>query len=125
MKFVEKYPPRTFEVGYDKKSIISDCGSVYLNPNEQITLLTDDGAEYDIARKNWGFYATPSLNVRLLSFKLRTVLTKNRYDRYFIMLVEEGKEKEFQEYIDGESLIIVAWLDTQENLRRLDEKINV
>jgi hypothetical protein len=125
MKFIEKHPPRTFDVGYDKKGIISDCGSMYLQPDEQITLFTELGGEYDVTRKDWGFYATPSLNGRLASFKLKTVLTKNRYDRYFIMLVEEGQEDSFQKYVDQEPLHIVAWLDSNENLQSLDKKLNL
>ena len=124
MKFIEKAPPRTFEVGYDKKGIISDCGSLYLKADEQVTLFTEEGGEYDVTRKEWGFYATPSLNGRLSSFKLKAVLTKNRYDRYFIMLVEEGKEAAFQKYVDEEPLVIVSWLDNLEHLQELDKKIN-
>ena len=124
MKFIEKTPPRTFEVGYDKKGIISDCGSLYLKADEQVTLFTEEGGEYDVTRKEWGFYATPSLNGRLSSFKLKAVLTKNRYDRYFIMLLEEGKEAAFQKYVDEEPLVIVAWLDNLEHLQELDKKLN-
>jgi hypothetical protein len=89
-----------------------------------VTLFTEKGGEYDVTRKEWGFYATPSLNGRLSSFMLKTVLTKNRYDRYFIMLVEEGKEDIFQKYVDEEPLVIVAWLDNLEHLQNLDKKIN-
>lgn len=124
MKFIPKDPPRTFEVGYDKKGYISDCGTMQLTPDEQITFTTESGTEYDVTRKNWGFYATPSLNGRLSGFNLRAVLTKNRYNRYFIMLVERGKETEFMQYVDGEPLIIVAWMDNEENLLSIDEKLN-
>lgn len=124
MKFIEKNPPRTFEVGYDKKGIISDCGSMYLEADEQITLFTEAGGEYDVTKKDWGFYATPSLNGRLAGFKLKAVLTKNRYDRYFIMILEEGKEEAFHKYVDEEPLQIVAWLDSAENLNELDIKLN-
>jgi len=124
MKFTEKNPPRKYEVGYDKKGIISDFGTMSLASDEQITFLTESGAEYDVTRKEWGFYATPSLNGRLESFNLRAVLTKNRYDRFFIMLVERGKEDSFMDYVNQEPLQIVAWLDSNENLKKLDEKLN-
>jgi hypothetical protein len=124
MQFIEKNPPREFEVGYDKKGIIKDCGMMMLTPNEQVTFTTESGAEYDVTRKDWGFYATPSLNGRLAGFNLRGVLTKNRYNRYFVMLVERGKEDAFMEYVEGEPLSIVAWLDSQEALSALDAKVN-
>lgn len=120
MKFTPKDPPRTFEVGYDVKGYISDCGAMALEPDEQITFTTPEGGEYDVTRKSWGFYATPSLNHRLASFRLRGVLVKNRYDRYFVMLVEAGKEDLFFEYVRKEPLVIVTWMDTQQALAKLD-----
>ena len=77
MKFVEKSPPRRFTVGSAVKFEMRDCGTLALAPDEQVTLLTESGAEYDVARKDWGFYATPSLNGRLESFGLRGVLIRN------------------------------------------------
>jgi len=121
MKIIRNDPPREFEVGFDKKGVIKDCGSVLLSPDEQVTLKTDAGAEYDVTRKSWGFYATPSTNGRLSSFGLRTVLVKNRIKRYFVLLVEKGHEKEFQEYIDQEPLDIVAWLDDPDHLEKLSK----
>ena len=120
MKFEPKYPPREFEVGYDVKGIIRDCGSVRLSPDEQVTFLTEDGGEYDLTRKEWGFYATPSLNGRLAGFNLRAVLVKNRVDRFFVLLVERGKEEAFDRYVRQEPLKIVAWLDSLEMLQALE-----
>ena len=120
MKFEPKYPPREFEVGYDVKGIIRDCGSVRLSPDEQVTFLTEDGGEYDLTRKEWGFYATPSLNGRLAGFNLRAVLVKNRVERYFVLLVERGKEEAFDRYVRQEPLKIVTWLDSLEVLQALE-----
>jgi hypothetical protein len=120
MKFEPKNPPREFEVGYDVKGIIRDCGSMRLLPDEQVTLLTEDGGEYDVTRKDWGFYATPSLNGRLAGFNLRAVLVKNRVERYFVLLVERGKEAAFDRYVRQEPLKIVAWLDSLEALQALE-----
>ena len=92
MKFKPKQPPREYEVGFDKKGTIRDCGTMHLAPDEQITFVTEDGNEYDVTRKDWGFYAGPSLNGRLAGFNLRAVLLKNRIGRYFVLLVEKGKE---------------------------------
>ena len=65
MKFEPIEPPRRFVVGAHEDVELSDCGRVALDPDEQISLTTDAGAEYDVTRKDWGFYATPSLNERL------------------------------------------------------------
>lgn len=123
MKFEPKNPPREFEVGYDVKGIIRDCGSMTLAADEQITFLTDAGSEYDLTRKDWGFYATPSLNGRLATFNLRAVLVKNRVDRYFVMLVERGKEDAFTRYVQQEPLKIITWLDTLDALQALERAL--
>jgi hypothetical protein len=123
MKFDPKNPPRDFEVGFDKKGIIRDCGTMHLDADEQITFVTESGNEYDVTRKDWGFYAGPSLNGRLLQFNLRAVLVKNRIDRYFIMLVERGKEDRFERYVREEPLTIVAWLDSTAALRTLEPRL--
>jgi hypothetical protein len=123
VKFEPKVPPREFEVGYDVKGIIRDCGSVRLAPDEQVTFLTEDGGEYDLTRKEWGFYATPSLNGRLSGFNLRAVLVKNRVDRFFVLLVERGKEEAFDRYVGQEPLKIVTWLDSLEVLQALETAV--
>ena len=120
MKFDPKDPPRRFTVGNAVKFEMADCGTVELAPDEQVTFATGSGAEYDVARKDWGFYATPSLNGRLAGFGLRTVLIRNRLtDSYFVLLVERGHEPAFEAYLEQESCDVVAWLDTTEALSRL------
>ena len=125
MRFVKNDPPRKYEAGFDAKVVISDCGKIELEPDEQVTFVTPTGGEYDVARKSWGFYATPSLNGRLQSFGLRAVLVKNRLNRFFIFLVEEGKEDLFQGYVKKEPLEIVCWLDCQERLDELERKVKM
>ncbi len=124
MKFHEKKPPRSFSVGNTVKFDMLDCGTVYLEDNEQITFKTQSECEYDVARKEWGFYATPSLNGRLQQFNLRGVLIQNTLTtRYFIMLVEQGKEQEFELYMNQECLEVITWLDTTEALDLLKESV--
>lgn len=120
MQLTVNDPPRTFEVGLGERLEMRDCAHIVLDANEQITLTTDSGAEYDVARKSWGFYATPSLNSRLLRFQLRGVLVKNRLDHFFVMLVEQGHEPEFDHYLAVEGLKVVCWLDSTEALQRLE-----
>jgi hypothetical protein len=113
-------PPRVFMVGNAEKFPMRDCARVQLDPDEQVTFVTEAGAEYDLARKDWGFYATPSLNGRLASFGLHPVLVKNPSGRFFLLLVERGKEVLFDAYIASEGLDLVAWLDTSERLTELE-----
>lgn len=119
MKFIPQSPPRVYEAGRDVRVRISDCGRLHLSPDEQVTLTTPAGGQYDVTRKDWGFYATPSLNGRLASFGLRGSLVRNRDDRVFVLLVETGHEAAFERYCAEEKLDVVAWLDTDEALARL------
>ncbi|MDH3974313.1 MAG: class I SAM-dependent methyltransferase [Deltaproteobacteria bacterium] len=123
MKFKEISPPREFEAGFDIKRTIKDCGRIELSPNEQVTFITDSGKEYDLTRKNFGFYATPSLNRRLKQFDLRAVLVKNRLDQFFILLVEKEKENLFDKYMEEEKMELVTWMDTTEALSNLDNAL--
>ena len=124
VKFLQKDPPRRFPVGNSLKFDMKDCGTLALTPDEQITLVTEKGAEYDVARKDWGFYATPSLNGRLEQFGLRAVLIKNRgTGRYFMLLVERGHEPAFDAYCRLENLMVITWLDNTRVLDQLAEKV--
>lgn len=124
MKFSPKNPPRRFTVGNAVKFDMKDCGTLALEPDEQVTFTTEGGAEYDVARKDWGFYATPSLNGRLEQFGLRGVLIKNRGTaRYFVLLVERGREKAFDAYCEQENLAVIAWLDSAAALDALARRL--
>ena len=54
-----------------------------------ISFCTDDGSEYDVVAKEWGFYATPSINARLIDQGFKTALVKNTKNRFYIMLVKK------------------------------------
>jgi len=124
VKFEPKDPPRAFPVGNAVKFEMKDCGTLRLAADEQVTFATEDGAEYDVARKEWGFYATPSLNGRLEQFGLRGVLIKNRgTGRFFLLLVEKGKEAAFDAYCSQENLAVIAWLDSTAALAALEQKL--
>ncbi len=114
MKFTKIDPPREYQCGSDIKRTIRDCARVELEADEQITLLTGSGAEYDVTRKDFGFYATPSTNGRLARFGLRTAIARNRLGQVFILLVERGKEPLFDRYLSEEKMQLVTWLDTDD-----------
>ena len=86
MKFTPKIPPRSFKVGKEGKIRLNDCGRVELSPDEQVTFTTPSGTEYDVVRKEWGYYATPSLNQRLVHFHLHAALIKSPDGKYYVFL---------------------------------------
>ena len=119
MKIQRIDPPRKFTVGFKERRVtLKDCAHIQLRADEQVTFLTEAGGEYDVARKAWGFYATPSINSRLLCCGFKTALIKNRVGHFFVVLVKKGKEKLFKKYVKQEQLD-VAWLDSPRNLKKL------
>ncbi|WP_353427850.1 hypothetical protein NHB34_01720 [Polynucleobacter sp. MWH-UH19D] len=120
MQFKPLDPPRKFEVsGAGLKLELADCGSLDLNPDEQVTFTTDSGGQYDVTRKSWGFYATPSINGRLKSFGLRGALVVSKFGKIFLMLVEAGKESEFFTYINSDLQSFLCWLDEDQEVERI------
>ena len=124
MNFMPTIPPRCFQVGRGAPVEMRDCGRVELQPDEQVTLVTESGAEYDIARKSWGFYATPSLNGRLASFGWRAALAKSSGAKYYLFLVEQGKESDFQAYLGSEGHVVICWLSSDDELCALEGKMS-
>lgn len=122
MRFDPIDPPRRFEVGFGELVELRDCGRVLLEPDEQVTFVAGD-AEYDVTRKDFGFYATPSTNGRLADFGLRTVLVRNRIGRAFVLLVHAGREDAFERYVAVEELDVVTWLDTDEAVATAAERL--
>jgi len=123
MKVIEKKPAREFEVGFEYKRIIKDCGSVEMEADEQLTFTTESGGEYDVTRKDWGFYMGPSLNGRLSSYNLCSVLVKNRVNHFFMLLAEAGFEESFQKYLKEEQLSVVCWMHRDVDLEELEKKL--
>ena len=119
MKLEPMVPPRAFHVGVRRDIEIQDCGKIVLEHDEQVTFTTPAGGEYDVLRKQWGFYATPSLNGRLVAHGLRGVLMKNKEGRFYVLLVEAGCEDEFTRYIEEELQTVVLWLDDDLGLHKL------
>ena len=111
MKFEVKEPPRKYSCGIDGAVEISDCASVRLESDEQVTFFTPDGKEHDFTAKSWGFYATPSVNGRLKDQGLKTALVKNSQDRFYVMVVDADKLEEFNQYLSKEKNEVVEWLD--------------
>lgn len=89
---------------------IKDQGKVYLNDNELLSFVTKTGKEYDFVAKDWGFYASPSLNSRLVKEGFKSALVRNNSGQIYLMIVDKDKIDEFNEYIQSDQKV-VAWLD--------------
>ncbi|MCF7993664.1 MAG: hypothetical protein K9L88_02355 [Chromatiaceae bacterium] len=111
MKLELKDTPRTFRVGAVNQIEISDLGDIHLAPNEQLTFVSEAGPRYDIARKDWGYYATPSINGRLANEGFKTALVKNKQGLIYILLVEQANRTLFDNYCWQENQTLLAWLD--------------
>jgi len=92
---------RNFVVGGNKNIYINEKAKIYLKNNEQVVFL-DQSSQYEIVKKNWGFYATPSINKRLKKNKFRTFLVINKKKNIYLMLVNKSKIKIFNNYLKNE-----------------------
>jgi hypothetical protein len=110
-------PPRAFGVG-NRGGTLEHVADVELGDDEVVTFRTASETEFDVTRKSWGYYATPSLNGRLREHGLRAALavgvprSDGEPERMYLLLVEAGREDDFQTYIDAEHMRVVGWLDT-------------
>ena len=102
---------RIFSGGKDLKIKIKDTGKIYLSKNEQVTFITENKNEYDFCRKDWGFYATPSVNSRLKNQGFKTAIVKNKFNQIYIMVVEKKKIFKFNNYCKNEKQKIIKWID--------------
>jgi hypothetical protein len=119
MRFRPVEPPRRFGVGR-RGGQLEHVADISLEPDEIVTFHTDSGTEYDVARKSWGYYLTPSLNQRLAERGLRAALCMGvpRGDdgppRVYLLAVEAGGEAAFEAYLAAEEMRVLAWLDSDE-----------
>ena len=116
-------PPREFEVGR-RGGRLRHVGDAWLEPDEVLTLRTESGTEFDVTRKAWGYYGSPSLNGRLREYGLRAALAVGvprdgtQGNRMYLLLVEEGRDEEFRSYLEAEEMKVVAWLDSDDAISR-------
>lgn len=107
MNIEEVTPPRKFCVGLSE-TVLEHCGNIWLDANQLVTFYSDSGAQYDVTKKEWGYYATPSTNGRLLQNRLRAHLVQSKSTGHiFVILVELGKEAAAREYAEAEQ---IEWL---------------
>jgi hypothetical protein len=118
MESQPKDPPRLFAVGADQSIEISDHGDIFLEPDGQVTFVTASGSRHDFAAKDWGFYATPSVNGRLANEGFKTALVQNEAGLLFIMVVELEKQHLFERYCVVENQNVLEWLDERKGPER-------
>lgn len=107
-------PPRAFKVGHPGRELtLRHVLDVELDPDEQVTLHDGQGRELDVVAKDWGYYATPSLNGRLVSFGYRSALCRSG-DRRYVMVVQKEKLAAFESYLAAQGMSVIAWLDGDE-----------
>ncbi|MCW8895338.1 hypothetical protein [Sulfurimonas sp.] len=101
--------PRHFGV---KGHEIKDYGKIFLNHDEMVSFKSGSGKEYDFVAKEWGFYATPSINSRLIKEGFKTALVVNESNQLYIMAVEKDKLDIFKKYLkNNQDNKIICWLD--------------
>jgi hypothetical protein len=109
MKANLKDEPRVFSV---KGHTIKDFGKIILDQDEMISFQTNSGKEFDFTAKEWGFYATPSLNSRLKNVGFKTALVLNESNQVYVMAVEKDKIDLFKSYLkENQNSRIICWLD--------------
>ena len=106
MKIYKK--ERRFKVGINN-IILKEVAKISLNQNEMITFVSGK-TEYDIVKKNWGYYATPSINGRLKTFGFKTFIVSNSKKKIYIFLVHKNKINLFKNYIKKERNFIIKEL---------------
>lgn len=114
MEVRERKPPRRFTAGHPDSPVnLQHCADIALAPDEQVTFVAESGSEFDVVRKAWGYYATPSLDVRLPAHGLRPALCRSGTRRY-LLLAEKDRMDEFHAYLRSQRMEVIAWLDTDE-----------
>jgi hypothetical protein len=109
-------PPREFQAGSAR---IRHTADIVLEPGEQVTFVTPGGHEYDVVRKEWGYYATPSLNGRLRRQGFRSALVCNPEGKIFLRLVEREREEAFRAYLAEQQEALLCWLDSDRDVLAL------
>lgn len=104
-------PARRFRVGRDGSIELTHVADVELDADEQITFRAATGSAYDVVRKSWGYYATPSLNRRLPDHRLHAMLCAGSDGRTSLLLVERDERAAFEAYLADQGMVVTAPLD--------------
>jgi len=114
---------RKFKVGKKNDIILTDVGSIFLK-NDDLVTFKDGKKEFDIAKKIWGYYGTPTLNKRLKNFGYVAALTRHKvFNTYAVLIVDIKKKKTFLKYLKKEDMQIICWLNIK-NLKKIKNIFN-
>jgi len=92
-----------------------------LYKNEQVTLKFLQ-SEYDIARKSWGYYVTPSLQKRCKSNSLNGAIIFNKKNNQTnFVLVNSKKKTLFKRYLDNNDYKIITWVNDNKKFKKFFE----
>tara|TARA_B110000971_G_scaffold221989_1_gene272287 strand:- start:735 stop:1082 length:348 start_codon:yes stop_codon:yes gene_type:complete len=95
-----------------KNNKINKTGDIILKNNELVSFIENKKKnEYDIVKKNWGYYVSSSINNRLKSNNFKIALIKNEQDKFFLCAVDSQKLDVFKNYIKKDNQKIVKWLN--------------
>tara|TARA_B100000886_G_scaffold275859_1_gene199798 strand:+ start:2410 stop:2727 length:318 start_codon:yes stop_codon:yes gene_type:complete len=94
--------------------------TVRLNKDEQLTFLFKK-SNYDIAKKNWGYYISPSLQTRCLKAGLKGVIISNQTSLKFAF-VHKSKIKIFLSYVKSNNFKVVSWIYTPKHFSKFFNK---
>jgi hypothetical protein len=83
---------------------------INLLPDEQMTI-NHLHSSYDIAKKKWGFYVTPSFQNRCKKNNLLPALIIKNNKIYFI-LVNKKKINYFMNFLKSKNYSLLKWLNT-------------
>jgi len=90
---------------------------INLKSDQQITLINGK-SEYDIAKKNWGFYVTPSIQKRLKKFNLEVYLI-SKSNNYFLCLVKQKKKRLFKSFLLKKKMKFIQNLSTTQKFKKI------
>tara|TARA_X000000950_G_C13598155_1_gene530215 strand:- start:4 stop:372 length:369 start_codon:yes stop_codon:yes gene_type:complete len=121
MKITKKN--RKFKVGKKNGISLTHVATITLKKDEIITF-KEEKKEYDLGKKDWGYYGTPTLNKRLKNFGYLAALVRNKIlDTYIVLIVDKKKKKAFFNYLKSEEMKVICWLNYK-NLNKIKDLFN-
>ena len=109
MKINKKKKKRRFLANPKTNLYVNDVGNISLKKNDHLTINFLKN-QNEICAMDWGMYATSSINKRLKEQGCSTVLTKNKSNKLFIMIVNKKKKRLFSKYCKKEKIKIIKWI---------------
>ena len=96
---------RSWTVGNKKDIVITEKLKIKLNDNEQVSFVGKKSkTNYEICKKNWGYYISPSIDKRLKDYGHVVYITKNKDGQVYLMAVDLKKINKFILYCKKEKL---------------------